>query len=248
MSYSEKKPYRVVIIRPGVTQEQYYSTKEKAILCATLSTIPYNPGYTMLANLLPMIEGTWWFAGIVIPEYNIRFKSEVYEDGKLIGNWIDGFPEKEYHRMEALLKEEKEKMKKDGLVNNYTLLRKMKEARLATMDFSRLRGYGVLSDLEYAEDTDKTKGTVYYLKWSDTLEGARKLAARKINPLRRLNGHINDNVSKIYDKSGLVETWIGGFPEAEYYRMKAEQETVKKDEEKPVKSVVSFSWNAPPKK
>ena len=77
-----------------------------------------------------------------------------------------------------------------------------------------------------------------------SLEQARKFAVDSTIGLYKMNGQLGDKVIKVYERGGkLIETYIGGFPEAEYNRLKAERES--KNGTKDVKAVTSFSWNPP---
>jgi len=77
------------------------------------------------------------------------------------------------------------------------------------------------------------------------LKSARKFALDNTIGLYRINGQLNERKARIFENGKHIETIISGFTESEYNKIKAEQET---NEGESVKSVVSFSWNAPPKK
>jgi len=80
----------------------------------------------------------------------------------------------------------------------------------------------------------------------DDLKSARKYAVNHTAGTYRMNGQLNDMEAKIFENGGkYIETIISGLSESEYNEIKAKQGS---KEEKPVKSVVSFSWNAQPKK
>jgi len=72
-----------------------------------------------------------------------------------------------------------------------------------------------------------------------TLEEAISFAIDETTGLYKMNGQLNERTVRIFEKGGrLIETYISGFPEEEYKRLKAEREL--KDE---VKVIGSGGWD-----
>ena len=95
----------------------------------------------------------------------------------------------------------------------------------------RFKGWllGTLVDAEKVRNNDP-----YYVEYYhtflltvgvQTLEEAREFAVSETTGLYKMNGQLNERTVKIFERGGKhIETYISGFPEAEYNRLKAEQE------------------------
>ena len=115
-----------------------------------------------------------------------------------------------------------------------------------------LPGLLIASAFQSEEERAAARKSPFYVESSDSkdepfvygfhyFDDAKKHAVRQTVGMYRMNGQLNDNEAKIFEKGGkLVETIISGLTEKEYNEIKAKREN---KEEKQVKSVTAFTWN-----
>jgi len=150
--------------------------------------------------------------------------AKIFENGgKLIETYVCGLPQGEYEKIEAD-PGDKEKSYLQAVIDRNTSI--------------------VRSNYPYYVEThmyDHITTIPIYLG-ATSLEQATKYAINYTIGLYKMNGQLSDKSISVFERGGrLVEKYIGGFPEAEYNRLKAEKES--KEGKKEVKVVTSGGWD-----